>query len=44
MPLRIRPWAIPSTNDRHLRDAVKRALRELVEAGEYAKILEQWGV
>jgi polar amino acid transport system substrate-binding protein len=39
------PWGIAiDKKDSQLRDAVQRALQELIEAGDYAKILEKWGV
>ncbi|MER7334632.1 MULTISPECIES: ABC transporter substrate-binding protein [unclassified Micromonospora] len=39
------PWGIAiDKKDSQLRDAVQRALQELIDSGEYAKILEKWGV
>ncbi|MBM7489365.1 polar amino acid transport system substrate-binding protein [Micromonospora luteifusca] len=39
------PWGIAvDKKDSQLRDAVQRALQELIDSGEYTKILERWGV
>ncbi|MFC4019201.1 ABC transporter substrate-binding protein [Micromonospora sp. GCM10011542] len=39
------PWGIAvDKKDSRLRDAVQRALQELIGSGEYTKILEKWGV
>lgn len=39
------PWGIAlDKKDSQLRDAVRKALQELIEGGEYTKILEKWGV
>ncbi|TYP88597.1 amino acid ABC transporter substrate-binding protein (PAAT family) [Blastococcus xanthinilyticus] len=39
------PWGIAvDKKDTELRDAVQRALQELIDSGEYGEILEEWGV
>ncbi|RLP91322.1 ABC transporter substrate-binding protein [Micromonospora sp. CV4] len=39
------PWGIAiDKKDSQLRDAVQRALQELIDSGDYTKILEKWGV
>ncbi|MDZ5443487.1 ABC transporter substrate-binding protein [Micromonospora sp. 4G57] len=39
------PWGIAiDKKDSQLRDAVRKALQELIDSGEYAKIMEKWGV
>jgi polar amino acid transport system substrate-binding protein len=39
------PWGIAvDKKDTELRDAVHRALQELIDSGEYQAVLEKWGV
>jgi polar amino acid transport system substrate-binding protein len=39
------PWGIAiDKKDSALRDAVHKALQELIDGGEYAKLLDKWGV
>jgi len=39
------PWGIAiDKKDSDLRDAVQKALQEMIDSGEYAEILEKWGV
>jgi polar amino acid transport system substrate-binding protein len=39
------PWGIAiDKKDSQLRDAVHKALQELIDGGEYAKLLDKWGV
>ena len=39
------PWGIAiDKKDSQLRDAVHKALQELIDNGEYTKILDKWGV
>jgi polar amino acid transport system substrate-binding protein len=39
------PWGIAlDKKDSQLRDAVRKALQELIDSGDYAKIMEKWGV
>jgi polar amino acid transport system substrate-binding protein len=39
------PWGIAvDKKDTALRDAVRQALQELIDSGEYGDILEEWGV
>lgn len=39
------PWGIAiAKTDSRLRDAVRKALQELIDSGEYTKLLDKWGV